>query len=78
MRFELGPASTMFLMGRSNQRNYLIRLWAVLYEPIDERILQAALDRTLVKYPWFFIRFSYVLQTSGTACSQNLRCTFLP
>lgn len=60
MRFELGPASTMFLMGRSKQRNYLIRLWAVLYEPIDERILQSALERTLVKYPWFFIRFTNI------------------
>lgn len=57
MRFELGPASTMFLMGRTEQRNYLIRLSATLYEPVEEAILQTALEMTISKYPYFFIRF---------------------
>lgn len=57
MRFELGPASTMFLIGRNEQRNYLIRLSATLYEPIEETILQTALEMTIEKYPYFFIRF---------------------
>ena len=60
MRFELGPASTMFLMGRNKQRNYLIQLSATLYEPIESISLQVALEKTIEKYPYFFIRFSSV------------------
>lgn len=57
MCFELGPASTMFLMGRSEQRNYLVRLSLTLKELIEEMILQTALERTIEKYPYFFVRF---------------------
>lgn len=62
MRFELDPAATMFVLGRTEQRSYLIRLSATLYEPVEETVLQAALERTVEKYPCFFIRF---------ICSQN-------
>ena len=62
MRFELDPASTMFVLGRNEQRSYLIRLSATLHEPIEEAILQAALEKTIEKYPCFFIRF---------ICTQN-------
>lgn len=57
MRFELDPASMMFVLGRKQQRNYLIRLSAALHEPVLERTLQKALERAIQKYPYFFVRF---------------------
>ncbi len=57
MRFELDPASMMFVLGRKQQRNYLIRLSATLHEPVLEITLQKALERTIQKYPYFFVRF---------------------
>lgn len=60
MRFELDCAATMFALGRNKRRNYLIRLSATLYEAVEKEILQAALKKTIEKYPYFFIRFRSV------------------
>ena len=57
MCFEADPAAAMFLLGRSEQRNYLIGLSATLYEPVNIATLQAALKRTAAVYPYFFVRF---------------------
>lgn len=59
MSFELDCASTMFVLGRNERRNYLIRLSATLHEPIEKETLQTAVERTIEKYPYFFIRFAY-------------------
>ena len=59
---ELGLdcASTMFVLGRHEGREYLIRLSAMLREPIDPGVLQTALDRTINQYPYFFVRFGAI------------------
>ena len=71
MRFELDPASTMFVLGRSEQRSYLIRLSVTLYEPIEKTALQAALKRTIEKYPCFFIRF---ICTQNRLFAESAKC----
>lgn len=57
MRFKLDSASTMFVLGRNKNRNYLIRLSVTLRDCVKEKILQTALERTTQKYPYFFVRF---------------------
>ena len=57
MCFELDCASAMFVLGRSDKRNYLIRLSVSLYQPIDSEVLQAALDKAAQRYSFFFICF---------------------
>lgn len=53
---ELDPASTMFVLGRTEKRNYLIRLSITLFEPVEKDFLQISLEKTIQKYPYFFIR----------------------
>lgn len=54
---ELDCASTMFVLGRTEKRKSMIRLSITLYEQIEKNILQTALERTIGKYPYFFVRF---------------------
>lgn len=54
---ELDCASTMFLLGRSENRNYKVQLSAHLCDAINPTILQAALTSTAEQYPFFFVRF---------------------
>lgn len=58
VRYPLDCASTMFLLSRSENRRCNIRLTAAIREPVDRYVLQAALARTMQKYPTFFIRFT--------------------
>lgn len=55
---EADCASSMFVLGRDERRNYLIRLSVTLQEDVDPGILQEALDEAVRKYPYFFIRFT--------------------
>lgn len=57
MKFELDCASTLFVLGRNDARNYKIRFAIHLHEPIDEAALQSALSAAVKKYPYFFLRF---------------------
>ena len=54
---ELDCASTMFVLGRNEERNYKIQLSAHLRSAIDPIPLQAALVSTVKQYPYFFVRF---------------------
>lgn len=51
-------ASTMFYLGKSEERSYIIRLSFTLFEPIVKEILRSALLKTTKKYPFFFVKFS--------------------
>ena len=51
----LNPAAAMFALGRSAERRYLIRMSAVLHEPVEPGLLQAALERPARRYPYFFV-----------------------
>ena len=57
MQFELDCASTLFVLGRSEDRNYQIQFTLRMKEPIDEAILQTALAAAAKQYPYFFSRF---------------------
>lgn len=54
--FELDPAATMFALGRNEKRKYVICLSITLQEPIEKAFLQTALEKSIEKYPFFFIR----------------------
>ena len=55
-RIELNPAAVMFALGRNEKRNYIISLTVALCEPVEAAFLQAALEKAVQKYPYFFIQ----------------------
>lgn len=57
MRFELDCASTMFVLGQTKRRRYIIRMSVILNDTVDECVLQKALERTAKIYPYFFVEF---------------------